>query len=450
MKIIIIGAGKIGLNLAGYLSQEDNDVTLIDTNPDVIAEAVNAYDINIVHGNGVNFATQKEAGMSHADVMIATTYSDEINMLCCLVAKKLGVKRTIARIRDPEYSRQFIYLLDEMGLDMVVNPEFETAREISRLLRYPAAIGIDTFAKGRVDLAEMIIPEASPLAGLKIKDIPRKLNTRILVCAVQHNGEVYIPNGENILFAGDRIHFTASHSHLSTFFKKVDYHEKLKNVLIIGGGRIGYYLARQSIEFGMSVKIVERDRKIANELTELLPKARVVLGDGTNQTLLEEENFDNADACVAVTGIDEENIIISLYAKQQKTEKIITKVSKSSLTTMLHSVGLDSIVSPKQITANLILSYVRAMQSSEESNVQTLYKLVNDRVEAVEFYVSKKSEVTGIPLKDLSLKSNLLICCIIRDNSVIFPGGNDMILPGDNVIVTTTQTKLSDLDDILN
>ena len=449
MKIIIIGVGKIGLTLAGYLSREDNDVTLIDTNPDTIAEAVNAYDVNGIVGNAVNISVQKEAGMAHADVMIATTYSDEINMLCCLVAKKLGVKRTIARIRDPEYSRQFIYLLDEMGLDMVVNPELETAKEIYRLLRYPAAIGIDTFAKGRVDLAEMIIAEDSPLAGLQIKDIPQTLNTRILVCAVQHGEEVYIPNGSNTLYAGDRIHFTASHDHLFTFLKKVDHHEKIKNILIIGGGRIGYYLARQAIVAGMSVKIIEKDRAIASELTESVPKARVILGDGTDQNLLEEENFEAADACVAVTGIDEENIIISLYAKQQKTQKIITKVSKPSLTGMLESVGLDSIVSPKTLSANLILSYVRAMQSSEESNVQTLYKLVGDRVEAVEFYVSKKSDVTGIPLKDLTLKKNLLICTIIRDNSIIFPGGSDMILPGDKVIVTTTQEKLSDLDDIL-
>ena len=450
MRIIIIGAGKIGLNLAGYLSMEDNDVTLIDTNPDIIAEALNAHDINGIVGNGFNFTVQKEAGMSHANVMIATTYSDEINMICCLVAKKLGVKRTIARIRDPEYSRQFIYLLDEMGLDMVVNPELETAREISRLLRYPAAIGIDTFAKGRVDLAEMIIPEGSPLAGLQIKDIPKKLATRILVCAVQHGKEVYIPKGDHTLYVGDRIHFTASHDHLFSFFKKVDHHEKLKNILIIGGGRIGYYLARLCIDAGMSVKIIEKNRQSASELTEMVPKARVILGDGTDQTLLEEENFEAADACVAVTGIDEENIIISLYAKQQKTEKIITKVSKSSLTGMLKSVGLDSIVSPKSLTANLILSYVRAMQSGEESNVQTLYKLVDDRVEAVEFYVSKKSNVTGIPLKDLQLKKDVLICTIIRNNSIVFPGGNDMILPGDNVIITTTQEKLSDLDDILN
>ena len=450
MKIIIIGAGKIGLTLAGYLSQEDNDVTLIDTNPDTIANAVNAYDVNGITGNGVNFETQQEAGMRHADVVIATTYSDEINMLCCLVAKKNGVKRAVARIRDPEYSRQFIYLLDKMGLDMVVNPELETAREIYRLLRYPAAIGIDTFAKGRVDMAEMIVPEGSVLAGLSIRDIPKKLATRILVCAVQHGEEIYIPKGEHTLYAGDRIHFTASHDHLFNFFKKVDHHEKIKNVLIIGGGRIGYYLARLCIEAGMSVKIIERDRDTASELTELVPKARVILGDGTDLNLLEEENFGAADACVAVTGIDEENIIISLYAKSQKTQKIITKVSKTSLTNMLESVGLSSIVSPKTVTANLILSYVRAMQSNEESNVQTLYKLVDDKVEAVEFYVSRKSDVTGIPLKDLRLKKDVLICCIIRNNNVIFPGGTDMILPGDNIIVTTTQEKIADLDDILN
>lgn len=450
MKIVIIGVGKIGLTLTGYLSREGNDVTLIDTDPKIIEEAVNAFDVIGIVGNGVNFSIQREAGVNRADAVIATTYSDEINMLCCIVAKKIGVRHTIARIRDPEYSKQFILLLDEMGLDMVVNPELEAAGEMSRLLRYPSAIGIDTFANGRVDLAQMKVTEDSPLDGLRVSEIQKRLDVRVLVCALQHEDQIIIPNGDNVIRAGDRIHFTSSHEQLAAFFKKVGaYRQKLRNVFIIGGGHIAFYLARQLLETGMSVKLIEIDERRCLELSELLPKAKIICGDGTDQQLLLEENFDNADACVATTGIDEENIIVSMYAKHRGVDKVITKISKSTLTDMLGTVGLDSVISPKQITANLILSYIRAVRNSEGSGVRTLYKLVDNRVEALEFHVSASSRLIKIPLRDLQLKENLLISCIIRENAVMIPGGNDAIEPGDNVIVTTTNEQLSDLDDIL-
>jgi len=450
MKIVIVGAGKIGLTLAEHLSTEGNDVTLIDTDPKIIKEAVDSCDVIGIVGNGVSFSVQRDAGVNHADIVIATTYSDEINMLTCLVAMKVGVRHTIARIRDPEYSQQFIYMLDEMGLDMVVNPELESAREISRLIRYPSVIGLDTFAKGRVDLAEMIIPKGSLLDGVSLKDLPKLLSVRILVCAVARGDQVFIPRGDHVLQAGDRIHFTASHNHLAVFFRKLGLsHQKLKSVFIIGGGRIAYYLAKHLIELGLSVKIVEMDAKRCAELSELLPHATILHGDGTDQTLLGEENFKETDACVAATGIDEENIIISLYAMCQGVDKVITKISKSTLTSMLGMVGLDSVISPKQITANLILSYIRAMQASSSGGIQTLYQIVDNKAEAVEFFVAPKSRVSNIPLKDLNLKPNLLICCIIRSNQVLFPGGEDMLLEGDKVIVTTVDEQLVNLDDIL-
>ncbi|MBR0144796.1 MAG: Trk system potassium transporter TrkA [Clostridia bacterium] len=450
MRIVIIGVGKVGMTLTEYLSAEGNDVTLIDTDQEIIDNAVNSFDVNGIMGNGVNFSVQQEAGVAHADVVIATTYSDEINMLCCLVAKKIGVRHTVARIRDPEYSRQFSFMLGEMGLDMIVNPELETAREISRLLRYPYAIRIDTFAKGKVDLAEMKIAPDSPLDGMQISDIQRKLQVRILVCAVQHGDTVYIPRGDNVLYAGDHIHFTASHRDLNAFFRKMGaFHHKLKNVFIVGGGRIAYYLARQLIDLGMNVKIVEKDEARCKFLKESLPKAQIVLGDGTDQTLLAEENFADTDASIAATGIDEENIILSIFAIQQRIDKVITKISKTTLTDLLEAVGLDSVVTPKLFTANLILSYIRALQSTAGGSVQTLYKLVENQVEALEFHVEKESAVTAKPLRDLNLKKDLLICCIIRKSNIIFPGGDDVIQPGDNVIVTTTSEKLTDLEDIL-
>ena len=450
MRIVIIGVGKVGMTLTEYLSVEGNDVTLIDVDQETIDNAVNSFDVNGIVGNGVSFSVQQEAGVSHADVVIATTYSDEINMLCCLVAKKIGVRHTVARIRDPEYSRQFSFMLGEMGLDMIVNPELETAREISRLLRYPYAIRIDTFAKGKVDLAEMKIAPDSPLDGIQISDIQRKLQVRILVCAVQHGETVYIPRGDNVLYAGDRIHFTASHRDMNAFFRKMgSFHHKLKSVFIVGGGRIAYYLALQLIDLGMNVKIVEKDEARAKFLKESLPKAQIILGDGTDQTLLAEENFADADASVAATGIDEENIILSIFAIQQRIDKVITKISKTTLTDLLEAVGLDSVVTPKLFTANLILSYIRALQSTAGGSVQTLYKLVENRVEALEFHVEKQSAVTSKTLRELNLKKDLLICCIIRKNNIIFPGGDDVIQPGDNVIVTTTNEKLTDLEDIL-
>ena len=450
MEIVIIGAGKIGMTLASTLSQDGHDITLIDNDPEIIENAINRNDLNGVVGNGVNFAVQREAGVNHADVVIATTYSDEINMLCCLVAKKIGVRHTVARIRDPEYSRQFLFMLDEMGLDMVVNPEMEAAREVSRILRYPYAIGVDTFAKGKVDLAEMKIPQGSVLDGMRVTDIPKKLNVRILVCAVQHGDEVYIPRGESVLHAGDRIHFTSSHKELAVFFRKIDAaRQKLKSVFIVGGGRIAYYLARTMIELGVAVKIVELDEKRCALLSELLPKAEIIHGDGTDQDLLAEEDFASADASVAVTGIDEENIILSMFAIQHRIHKIVTKVNKTTLTDMLETIGLDSVITPKKITADLILSYIRALQTGAGSGVQTLYNLVDGRVEALEFHVREDSKVLHTPLMHLNLRKDILICCIIRAGLIIYPGGNDTIEPGDIVIVTTTSEKLTALDDIL-
>ena len=450
MKIVIIGAGKIGLSLASCLFEDGNDIVLVDTNSKAIEDAVNSLDINGIVGNGVNITVQNDAGVSRSDVLIATTGSDEINMLCCLIAKKLGVKRTVARIRDPEYSRQFILMLDMMGLDYAVNPEMESAAEMSRLLRYPAAISIDTFAKGRVDLAEMIIKANSPLCSVKIKDIHKHIKSRLLVCAIQRGEEVIIPNGESVILEGDKIHFTAGHEQLVSFFGESNaYARKVRRVLIIGGGRIAYYLARRLLDSGMTVKIVEKDEKRALELKDILPKTDIILGDGTDQRLLDEIGFSQFDACVAATGVDEENIIISMFAKTFDMGKIITKISKSTMLDMLGNIGVDTVISPRQVTENLILSYVRGLKNAEGSSVVTLHKVVGGKVEALEFNVRQQSKVTDIPLKDLPLKPGTLIAGIIRGRKTIVPGGLDEIQKGDRVIVLSGGDRLSDLTDIV-
>jgi len=451
MKIVIIGVGKIGLALAGSLSAEGHDLTLIDTDQAVIDAALNSFDVNGIAGNGVNYSVQSEAGVGHADVVIATTSSDEINMLCCLVAKKLGVRRTVARIRDPEYSKNFITLLDKMGLDLAVNPEFATAREISKLIRYPSAIALNSFAKGKVDVAEMRVPEGSPLDGVKMKNLSKKLDARVLICAILRGDELIIPNGESSIYADDRIFFTSSHDQLSAFFREMGvFRTRLKNAFIIGGGRIAYYLASMLCDTGVSVKVVEIDEKRCLELCELLPKAHIICGDGTDMELLDEENFSDTDVCIAVTGRDEENIIVGMYAKREGIEKSVIKVSKTHLGDMFRAVGLDSVVSPKTLTENMILRYIRAMKSARGGEVLTVCRLADDRVEAVEFHASEDSRAVNIPLFKLELKKDLLICCIIRDNNIIILGGNDVIRAGDNVVVAVRSEKLSTLDDILS
>lgn len=450
MKIVIVGAGKIGMALAGTLSGENHEITLVDKDTKRLENAMNAFDVIGIEGNGVNYSIQLEAGVDHADVLIATTASDEINMLCCLVAKRIGVRRTVARIRDPEYGGDFIHVLDKMGLDMVVNPEYEVAEEIFRLIRYPAAIGLNTFAKGKVDLAELRVPKDSPLDGVQISQMHKRLGARVLVCAIIRGEEVYIPNGSSVIQGGDRIFFTASHDQLSLFFREMGvWQNRPKSVFVVGGGRIGYYLARRLLDLGLQVKIVENDEARALELRELLPKARLILGDGTDQGMLEEENFRSADALVAATGRDEDNLILGMFAMLKGIRKVITKVSKTELMQMGETVGLESVVTPRILTENLILRYVRAMKNTRDG-VQTMYRLADNQVEALEFHATGDSKSVNVPLMQLKLKENLLICCIIRNSAIIIPGGNDAIRPGDHVIVTTLAgAGLSVLDDIL-
>lgn len=450
MKIIIVGDGKVGAALVEHLSQEDHDIVVIDQSQKVIEQMVNSYDVMGICGNGASYEVQIEAGVSDAQLFIAATSSDELNILSCLMAKKAGAEHTIARVRNPEYLKQIPFFKDELGLSMIVNPELDAANEIAKVLRFPNAINIETFYRGLVDLAEVKIDEGNPLCDMQLTDIFGKFNIKILVCAVQRKNEVIIPRGDFVLKAGDRIHITAPRGVLVNFMKKLKiYKHRTKDIMIIGGGKMGYYLARQLCETGgYNVKIVEINADRCEKLCELLPDANIIHGDGTDRATLLEQGLEGQDAFVALTTIDEENIISAMYAGSLGISKTVAKVNRVSYD-VLESIGMDSAFSSKAIAANRIVAFVRALENSgEESSVQTLYKLVGGKVEALEFNITSDFPKIGVPLKDLELKSDTLIACIIRNHKVIFPGGNDCIEKDDSLVVVTKRNHISSINGI--
>ncbi len=450
MKIVIVGDGKVGGTIANQLSLEGHDVIVIDNNAAVLANSGNTMDIFCIEGNGATASVLKEAGIQHADVLIAATSADEVNMLCCLLGKKLGAKNTIARVRNPEYFQQMNLIKEELGLSMAVNPELAAATEISRLLRFPSAIKIEPFARGRVELVELKIPEHSPLDGMPLWAIYKEFQVKILICAVQRAEEVIIPSGDFVLKAGDKINITASHIEIANFFRAIGiFRTGVKSVMIIGGGRIAYYLAKELSAIHVKVKIIERDLKRCEYLCEVLPDSVIIHGDGTEKELLHEEGLEKTDAFVTLTGMDEENIIVALYAKEKKVSKVIAKVNKISFYEIMDNLNIDSFISPKTIAAQNIVRYVRAMKNSmRDNNVVTLHTMINDQVEAVEFKVREDSSIVGIPLKNFKRRDGLIVAAIIRGTQIIIPNGNDVIEKGDNVVVVTTKKHLSDLNEI--
>ena len=450
MNIIIIGGGKFGSTLVDFLTKEGHDITLIDTNYKLIENIVAKYDIMGICGNGSNIETLKEAGVAKANILISATQSDEVNVLCALIGKKLGARHTVARVRAPEYSGQLVFMRKELGISMMVNPELETAAEISRILRSMHTVKIESFAKGRADLIELHLAADSPFIGLRLWEIYRKFKLKILICAVSRGDDIHIPDGNFMLEAGDCVHITASHTDLSDMFKLLGYEkQRVRSVLIVGGGRIAYYLARDLCESGIRVKIIEISEKRCTELSEKLPKATIICGNGTDETLLTEEGIDSFDACISLTGIDEENIIVSLCAKYHKVSYVVSKVNNSSLLKLINKDSIDNAISPKTVSANHVVRYVRSKQGAESSSVQTLYKLVDSKIEAVEFIVGEESACLKTPLRDLKLKHGVLIACIVRAGKAIIPGGDDTIEPNDNVVVVSSDLYLRNLDEIL-
>ncbi|MBQ3132329.1 MAG: Trk system potassium transporter TrkA [Clostridia bacterium] len=450
MNIVIVGDGKVGYTITERLSRENHDITVIDKRPAALNNTMNLQDVSCVEGNGVSHVVQTEAGVPKADLLIAATSTDEMNMLCCMVAKKLGAKHTIARVRDPQYQQQMFFLKDELGLSMTVNPEQAAAAEISRLLRFASAIKVEPFAKGRIELVEFKVREDGPLNGMRLADFYGHFKLKVLVCAACREDEVFIPKGNFVMQAGDKLSILAAPNDVSAFFRATGtFKRKVKDVMIVGGGKIAYYLARLLIEIGLHVKIIEKDEATCEMLCELLPKAQILHGDGTDHELLHEEGIDKTDALVALTGIDEENIILSMYANSINVDKVITKVNNSRLADMVANVGVESLISPKDIAANSIISYVRAMTNATGSNVETVHRIADGNAEALEFRVREGNRCVGIPLKDLPIRDNVLIGAIIRGGTCIIPGGNDCIKVGDSVIVVTTISGLDELNRIL-
>jgi len=450
LNIVIAGIGKMGLTLVDHLVKEGHNITCIDIDPKVVDNVVNVYDVFGIGGNGVSCNILKEAGIEKAQIFISTTHSDELNILNCMIAKKMGAINTIARVRNPEYAMQSSFMRNELGIGLMINPELETANEISRIIRTPSAAKIETFGKGRVELAEIKIERSNPLVDKTLSSLSKTFGVRVLICAVYRKDEVFIPTGDFIIREGDIVHITASHSEMSAFFKAIGvYKQRAKCVIIVGGSRIAYYLAKQLVESKINVKLIENSELRSMELDEVLPKVHVVCGDGTDQNLLIEEGLEEVDAFVALTGIDEENIIVSLYAKQIGIPTVISKVHKTNLLDMARTLNIDSVMSPSAISANYVLQYVRAKQNAQGHNVRTLYKIVNGEVEAVEFLATDKCKFLGVSFKELNLKRDLLIASIIRGNKVIIPSGNDCIEQDDIVIVVAKNLILNDLEDIL-
>ncbi len=452
MKIIIVGCGKIGTSILENLVGEGNDVVAIDNSPSVIDEIGNVYDVMCVCGNGADTETLTEAGVSKADLFVAVTNSDELNMLSCFVAEKMGAKHTIARVRNPEYNdKNLDFMSKQLNLTVAVNPEWMAAKELFNILKLPAAVNIENFSGGNLEMVEIRLKQNSILDGLSLIELRRQYKAQYLVCAVQRGDKVYIPDGNFVLKSGDKIGISASSSEIQKLLKMLSLVQKsARSVMILGASRITYYLAKRLINSGNKVIIIDKDERVCKAFADELPDAVVICGDGTEQELLLEEGLGSTDAFVALTGMDELNILISIFASSQNVPKVISKVNRNELASLADKLGLDCIISPKNIVSNVLARYARAIKNSQGANsIETLYKLMGGSVEALEFNVSKDFKGLRIPLKDLSLKPNILIAGIIRGRKSLIPGGNDEILPGDRVVAIVSGQQFIDLDDIL-
>ncbi len=451
MKIIIVGCGKIGITIAQQLSEEGHDIVVVDTNPLKIEEATTSYDVMGVAGNGADYDILIEAGIDTADLLIAVTGKDEINLLCCVFAKKNENCQSIARVRDPLYSRQRSFFKERLGISMIINPELASALEISRVLRLPSAIKIDTFSKGRLELLNFKVTSDQKLNGMVVSDIRSTLKCNVMVCAIERGEDLIIADGKSILIENDIVYIMASPIDSTSFFKKIGLAtQQVKNTLIIGGGTIAFYLAKQLTAMGIQVRIMEKDMERCELLSEEIPEAIVVNADAADSHQLMEEGFEDTEGIVAVTNFNEENIFLAMYAKKHSSAKVISKINRISLDAVVDDMDIGSIIYPKNTTANNIIQYVRAMSNSYAcSNVETLYKIIDGRAEALEFSVHDQSTITGIPIKNLKLKPSILICYISRGKKAIIPWGDTMIENGDNVIIVTTQKGINTIDDII-
>ena len=451
MKIIVLGAGKVGKTLIKHMSNEDHDIIVVDQNATKVEEVVNQYDVIGVVGNGGSYDILMEAGAQDANLIICVTASDELNILAGLMAKKMGTRHTIARVRNPDYSSQRDFMRNQLGFSMIVNPELEAASEIRRVLSFPSAVKVDTFSRGKVELAEFFVEDHSRLNGVELNQLHKITKTNILVCAVSHNEDVIIPDGNYAIKPGDHLYITGTHRDLSKFCLDIGViTSRIKNVIIIGGGKIAYYLSKQLSTQGIKVKIIEKDKNRCQVLAEKLPYVTIIHGDGSDDELLNEEGIENTDAVLALTGLDEENIVLSLSAKSLYHKKTIAKVTRMNYTGLSDVLKVDSIVAPKKIVASQIIRYVRAkMNKDHDSAVKTLYKIVDGEVEAVEFKVTEHFKFLHKTINEMKIKEHVLVAAIIRKNEVIVPKGNTAMELNDYVIIVSRGEIMKSLNDML-
>ena len=451
MNIIIVGCGKVGYTLVEQLSNEEHNIVVVDKNAEKVQHITDNLDTMGVIGNGVSYQTLQEAGVATADLVIAVTGSDEENLLCCVIAKKTGNCQTIARVRNPIYNSEIDFLKEEFGLAMIINPELTAAREIAKMFQFPSAIRVDTFARGHVELLHCKLTKESPLVGVKLMNLHQKLKVNVLVCEVIRGDEVIIPNGHFIFEEGDIIAIASSRKNAMDFFKKAGIMKNPgKNAILAGGGKLSYYLAKNLIASGIDVTIIEQNPSRADFLSEELPEATIILGDATDQSVLEQEEYQTADGFACLTGLDEENILLALHVNATSKAKTVTKVNRISFQNVIDNLDIGSIIYPRVTTADRIVKYVRSASAAQhDNNVETLYKLANGKAEALEFNITDTSGITNIPLQQLNIRKNTLIGSIYRNGTVIFPGGQDMIKVGDTVMVVLSGYRLSDIEDIL-
>ncbi len=451
LKVIVVGCGKVGTTLVEQLIKEGTDITVIDKSSQKITEITNTYDVMGIVGNGATYSVQMEAGIDKTDLFIAVTDSDELNLLCCTVARRVGGCDAIARVRTPDYSKETSYLREKLGLAMIINPEMEAAREISKILYLPSALEVSSFAHGSAELVKFKIPEDNMLVGMTIAQLGRNnITNKVLVCAVERDGNVIIPTGDFGMKSGDIITFVCHRKNVKEFLDSIGIKtDRTKNTIIIGGGKAAYYLAVRLIGMGIEVKIIEKDLKRCEELSVLLPKAIIINGDGTDENLLMAEGIENVSSFVPLTGIDEENVMLTLYAKKVSKAKVVTKINRMNFKDVIGQLELGSVVYPRYITAEAIIAYARAKKDSLDSNIERLYHMFDNKVEAIEFRVDKESDITGVPLMDLSIKKNILVSFIYRKGNVIIPSGQDFLQVGDTVMIVTTHTGFNEIHDII-
>ena len=453
MKVIIVGGGKVGNLLCEEFSNNNDEVTLIELNERLVKKTIEQYDIQGIVGNGANYNILEEAEAENCDMFIAVTTSDEINIISCITAKQMGAKYTIARIRNPEYTQTKEFLKNSLGIDLMLNPEFETAKQIHYMLQYPSANKVETFANNRVKMIEVTVKENSILKNISLIDSKNIIDFPALVCLVERNSEVIVPKGEYIFKVGDKVHITANTCNLKKLYKllgeKENINKKINSVLIIGAGKLAHYLVGLLNENNTYVKVIEINEEKANNISVSYPNIDVILADGSDRDILIEEGIQTFDSCVSLTGVDEENIIISLYAKKLDIAKSIAKINRNSLTQIAEDIGLYSYITPKRIVGNIIAKHSKSMQCSTDPHIENIYKIANNQVELIEFKIENESNVTNKKLKNLKINKNILVAFISRDDQLIFPSGDDEIKVGDNIVIVNHNQNITQLDDIL-